>query len=531
MKFSRIKNINNYQKKIIMKTNLLILVATQFVVLNSWGSNFYVSTSGINDGSKSSRTEMEAYLNVNHGFYSVSPKELSVSEADGYSGITTLNGSQEITMKEAATTTTSVIPTFYQLGPYFEGCIPDNLPNVSLNGVQGSWYPPAIITTTAGSSVYTFTPNSPTASSTTMTIKTKPVVTQVGFTQDIGTTLLAYWPLVPSAIEYVFQCRPYGSSAPWVGIGSVQNSVKVGNLTPGLHYECRIKAFKRGGYPIPGDQTGDFTPTAFPYTKDNDMGTTVRINWPDCSSWSTSFTFQYKNLFLGSAWKGLSTVDPNFKIATSPDSSYICQVRVYIDGYYWGTTQIGAFKTDPYVSSVSNNAGTSLNLTWTNMNNGDPTPWVVDQYLRYRVKNSMDNFTQKYYCGGTNTAHLTGLTPNTEYEFLVKVYLPNYWGTTPTRYFTTGDAVNPSSFITDNTVNIYPNPFVNRLSLDLFTDHETNLDWKIFDMTGKEVMSGKENMSGGYKTLSIDAENLPKGVFVLSTIMDEQIKSYRIMKI
>ena len=79
--------------------------------------------------------------------------------------------------------TTSITPTFTQLGPYCVGATPDPLPTVSNNGITGTWNPAVISTAAIGSSTYTFTPSSGQCGSVTsmdVTISTGPVPT---FTQ------------------------------------------------------------------------------------------------------------------------------------------------------------------------------------------------------------------------------------------------------------------------------------------------------------------------------------------------------------
>jgi hypothetical protein len=465
-----------------MKTKLLILLAIQFIVQSSWGTNSYIG-------------------NIR--------KEVAVTTS----------------------MTTNVTPTFTQLGPYFAGGNANALPVFSLNGIPGNWSPDVINTAIVGTCVYTFTPTIPSASPTTMMIKIKPAVTQIGITQDIGTTVLAYWPVVSGAKIYAFQYRPFGSSAAWLGIGTILNCVKVSNLTPGLHYECRIIPYKRSGFPMPGVQTGDFWPQEFQYTKDFDMGTALRINWPDFLSWASSNSFYYKKSGDNTWMMGGATVNHYCKTTTIPDSTYNCQVAFYIGGSFWGKTQIGEFKADAFSSSVDNSTGNALDLSWTELNAGDPAPWVVDQFVKYRVKNSTSPWIQKHVIHNTSTAQLSGLTPNTDYEFQVYVYLnPNYWGTTPLGYFksTVDGTVNPG--ITHDGNNVYPNPFIDKLNVDMFTENETNVIWNLYDMTGKEVLSGNESISKGYSTLNINTENLSNGVFVLNTIINDQTQSFRIIK-
>ena len=54
--------------------------------------------------------------------------------------------------------TTQITPTFTQIGPLCQGSVAPSLPNTSNNGITGTWNPATINTSTAGTSIYTFTP-------------------------------------------------------------------------------------------------------------------------------------------------------------------------------------------------------------------------------------------------------------------------------------------------------------------------------------------------------------------------------------
>ena len=78
------------------------------------------------------------------------------------------------TQVQCITVTPSVVPTFTQLGPYCQGATPAILPTTSSNGKTGTWSA-AISTSSAGSTVYTFTPTAgQCASVTTMTVVVNP---------------------------------------------------------------------------------------------------------------------------------------------------------------------------------------------------------------------------------------------------------------------------------------------------------------------------------------------------------------------
>ncbi len=81
-------------------------------------------------------------------------------------------GSTTITVQPAVT------PTFTALGPYCQNAAGGTLPTTSLNGINGTWSPSTVSTTTAGTTTYTFTPTAgQCANTTTMNITVNPSTT------------------------------------------------------------------------------------------------------------------------------------------------------------------------------------------------------------------------------------------------------------------------------------------------------------------------------------------------------------------
>ena len=73
--------------------------------------------------------------------------------------------------------TTSITPTFTQLGPLCQNAVAPPLPSSSTNGITGTWNPAVISTTAAGTITYTFTPDAgQCGTTTTMDITTTPAL-------------------------------------------------------------------------------------------------------------------------------------------------------------------------------------------------------------------------------------------------------------------------------------------------------------------------------------------------------------------
>ncbi len=66
---------------------------------------------------------------------------------------------------------------------------------------------------------------------------------------------------------------------------------------------------------------------------------------------------------------------------------------------------------------------------------------------------------------------------------------------------------------------IYPNPVDDAFKLEILNPVKESMDWKMFDQTGKEVLTGQ--LPGGELSIDIETKQLPSGVFLLYLIPEE----------
>ena len=59
---------------------------------------------------------------------------------------------------------------------------------------------------------------------------------------------------------------------------------------------------------------------------------------------------------------------------------------------------------------------------------------------------------------------------------------------------------------------------------------EAEIIWNLYDVTGNIVLNGNQNLEIGTNILNVNTDQLSKGVYMLSTVMYDQIKSFRILK-
>jgi hypothetical protein len=196
---------------------------------------------------------------------------------------------------------------------------------------------------------------------------------------------------------------------------------------------------------------------------------------------------------------------------------------VYRGGALWGTTQTGSFTTGKTAFTIYNNSGTSLDLSCT-----DYSPWATSYGFSYKPQSSSG--WVNISATSNPTAHLNGLTPNTAYDCRVYIYKGNLWGLSQQGTFNTTIVKSTLAYTTNTSINIFPNPFNNEVNMDVFTEQETQVAWRIYDMIGQEVMRGQEKIPGGYSTLNIDASALPKGIYMLNAVMNYENKSFKLLK-
>jgi hypothetical protein len=396
----------------------------------------------------------------------------------------------------------------------------------SINGITGTWNPAVIGTATVGSAIYTFTPTAGLcANTTTMTIVVNPPVLTWTFTQDIGTTLFATWPPTPGASSYVIQWRPSTGGA-WISQIAYNNYSKVVNLLANTFYDFRVVSY----FPAQPGTFGTIVQhqtEVFPYVKTKDIGTTAQIGWDNCAPWASVYMLYYR-LQGETAWAYKTSYTNSAKaINLLPNKTYECRVAVYKSSSFWGYSQIRTFKTDSVAFWTTGVTPTTLTLNWT-----DFSPWVTSYDLNYRPEGSALPWKTAPVYSPSHYIH--SLTPNTTYDCKVYIYSGGFWGLSQTGKFSTPTTPPPGNGVSGDAnshdVNVYPNPFVDQVSMDLFTEEETNVTWNIYDITGKVVLSGSQSITTGYSTLNIDAANLSKGVYMLNAIINDQMQSFRIMK-
>lgn len=79
-------------------------------------------------------------------------------------------------------------------------------------------------------------------------------------------------------------------------------------------------------------------------------------------------------------------------------------------------------------------------------------------------------------------------------------------------------------------VQLAPNPVHDVLQVQLQNEQDLNCQWSLIDVQGRILQEGQEQLGNGLQQLSIDCKNLPSGLYFLSLVRSDQVKTLRFIK-
>jgi len=82
----------------------------------------------------------------------------------------------------------------------------------------------------------------------------------------------------------------------------------------------------------------------------------------------------------------------------------------------------------------------------------------------------------------------------------------------------------------EQTMSIFPNPVDDMLSVELIASQDGECLWKLYDMSGKLVMSGNYSLYPGLNTLSIETVQLTSGLYMLQSVINGSSNTTRFIK-
>lgn len=154
--------------------------------------------------------------------------------------------------------------------------------------------------------------------------------------------------------------------------------------------------------------------------------------------------------------------------------------------------------------------------------NWDEVAGAEKYKLRYRVTGT-NEWTIKNPVAHSKT--ITGLLPNTDYEWQVKTYCQvasprvtsawsdkHYFTTDPLRLGT--ETINPS-------INVYPNPFSNSATISFSVPQAIHATIELYDLAGRKLQTVlNENTAAGNHELNLNRDQLNAGIYFLRLRVD-----------
>jgi hypothetical protein len=171
------------------------------------------------------------------------------------------------------------------------------------------------------------------------------------------------------------------------------------------------------------------TVAGFAFTTTQDIGTTLKVTWTSQPS-AYLYAFEYR-VAGNTPWLGISAPTNTVKVTNLlPNTNYECHVRIYKNGVLWGYSQIGTFTTANVTYTKTQDIGTTALMSWNSF------AFASGYTLQYR---KIGTPTWVSVASATNSAKMTNLLPNTDYECQVRVNVSNtLWGTCQLGTFHTG---------------------------------------------------------------------------------------------
>ena len=79
-------------------------------------------------------------------------------------------------------------------------------------------------------------------------------------------------------------------------------------------------------------------------------------------------------------------------------------------------------------------------------------------------------------------------------------------------------------------LNVYPNPFINRIRVDLKQDNYSEGEFTISDLTGKQLISQKISAGQGREITISSLDRLPEGIYMAKAILNDKVLVSKIVK-
>ncbi len=266
-----------------------------------------------------------------------------------------------------------------------------------------------------------------------------------------------------------------------------------------------------------------------PATNSSDQMLDVVLKWEEISG---TFTYIYE-----------VCRDPNFTIpciSFSDENQANAQALMYDTTYYWRVKAAHTIDTTEW-SDVWN--FTTINTVFlVSPNNGDTTSTLP--VFEWESQTGTDGYVVEYDLsdGFENAEPSIVLDPATSYNVIYPLVKGEtyYWrvkafhdgdtaGWSEIRHFVAEPEQGVDDYLAENTVSVFPNPAKDEFSIAIQTVERVNVDIKVLNLLGKEIISDTFIFEQGADTRKIDVRNIENGVYILQLESNGNIFSRKLI--
>jgi hypothetical protein len=253
-------------------------------------------------------------------------------------------------------------------------------------------------------------------------------------------------------------------------------------------------------------------------------GVSANVTWNGTAPW---YEIRYK-VITASSWNPTVTSNsPNKPLnGLTPGTTYTVEVRGFCTTTSAGPWVGTIFTTNtscgvPTGLTVTNITATSAKLNWNAVAGAN--------YYTVRHKKA----TSATWTTGTVTSNsktIAGLTAGTAYEFQVSANCGAPGGSFNTAFSASGTwtsanakGATVATEVSNDALNIYPNPTQDELNVDLTVTQFSNVVVKLVDMSGRVVKQVQTSAVEGVNNITLSLGDLSNGVYSLQIFSNDEL--------
>lgn len=239
--------------------------------------------------------------------------------------------------------------------------------------------------------------------------------------------------------------------------------------------------------------------------------TTAQLDWEFNCAPATKYRIQYKRLADTSFTNTIQSLTLSKELTNlEPSTTYVYQIRSVCDPGLsaWSNDTLTTLQgcARPQQINIAATTATTATITW------EAVTDASKYRLRFR-KVGTSAWTSLVIPSASTTKTITGLTPNTAYEFQMRTQCitnNEFSLFTSSNGFLTSARMAEDELLHD--ITLFPNPTSGNFTLSLFSEIEATVSVKILNALGQVLAVKSILLEGGNNTLTFN-ESLPNGYY------------------